>query len=128
MVVVAAINMISALLILILERTNMIGILKALGANNWLIQRVFLFNATYLITKGLIWGNIIGIGLCWLQLHFGFLKLPQETYYVPVIPISLKIWPIVLLNLGTLFCCFIMLLLPSLIVSKITPIKSIRFA
>ena len=128
MVVVAAINMISALLILILERTNMIGILKALGANNWLIQKVFLFNATYLITKGLIWGNVIGIGLCWLQLHFGFLKLPQETYYVPVIPISLKIWPIVLLNLGTLFCCFIMLLLPSLIVSKITPIKSIRFA
>ena len=128
MVLVASINMISALLILILERTNMIGILKSLGATNWLVQKVFLYNATYLIGKGLILGNIFGIGLCWLQLHFGFLKLNQETYYVSVIPISLRWMPIVLLNLGTLLSCLIMLLLPSFIVSKITPIKSIRFA
>ena len=128
MIVVASINMISALLILILERTNMIGILKALGLGNWSIQKVFLYNATYLIGKGLLWGNIIGLGLCFIQLHFGLIKLPQETYYVPVVPISINWWEILFLNLGTLFACLIMLLLPSLIVSRITPVKAIRFS
>ena len=106
----------------------MIGILKALGLGNWSIQKVFLYNATYLIGKGLLWGNIIGLGLCFIQLHFGLIKLPQETYYVPVVPISINWWEILFLNLGTLFACLIMLLLPSLIVSRITPVKAIRFS
>lgn len=128
MVLVAAINMISALLILILERTNMIGILKALGAQNSSIQKIFLLNAAYLIGRGLLWGNIIGIGLAFMQQHFGLFKLDQATYYVSVIPINISIVHILLLNAGTLSCCLLMLIIPSFIVSKITPVKAIRFS
>lgn len=128
MVLVASINMISALLILILERTNMIGILKALGSNNWAIQKIFLFNAAYLVGQGLLWGNIIGLGLCIIQHQFGIVTLPEETYYVPVVPINIDILQIVYLNVGTLLTCLVMLLLPSFIVSKITPVKAIRFS
>ncbi len=128
MILVAGINMISALLILILERTNMIGILKALGATNVSIQRIFLYNAGYLIGKGLFWGNIIGISLGLLQKHYGLFKLDEATYYVSSIPIQLNVMHILFLNVGTLFCCLLMLILPSFIVSKITPVKAIRFS
>ena len=128
MILVAGINMISALLILILERSNMIGILKALGANNGSIQKIFLYNAAYLIGKGLLWGNILGIGLALFQKYTGIFKLDQATYYVSVIPIHINIFDILLLNIGTLICCLIMLILPSFIVSKITPVKAIRFS
>lgn len=128
MILVAAINMISALLILILERTNMIGILKALGAKNSSIQRIFLYNATYLIGKGLLWGNMIGIGIALLQKHFGLFTLDPKTYYIAVIPISLSVVNILLLNIGTLLCCLLMLIVPSFIVSRITPVKAIRFS
>ncbi len=128
MVLVASINMISALLILILERTNMIGVLKALGSGNWSIQKVFFYNAIYLIGKGLLWGNIIGIGIAVIQSKFGIFTLSQETYYVPVVPIHLDLMQIILLNAGTLLTCLVMLLLPSFIVSKITPVKAIRFS
>ena len=128
MILVAGINMISALLILILERTNMIGILKALGATSTSIQKVFLYNAAYLIGKGLLWGNIIGLSLAFLQKKYGFFKLDEATYYVAVIPIDLNGMHIVLLNIGTLVCCLLMLIVPSFIVSKITPVKAIRFS
>lgn len=128
MILVAGINMISALLILILERTNMIGILKALGSTNKSIQEIFLYNAAYLIGKGLIWGNIIGLGLALIQKYYGIFKLDEATYYVAVIPIELNWVYIVLLNFGTLICCLLMLLIPSFIVSRITPVKAIRFS
>ena len=128
MILVAGINMISALLILILERTNMIGILKALGAKNSSIQKIFLYNATYLIGKGLLWGNVLGISLALIQQYFGILKLDQATYYVAVVPIHINFISILLLNIGTLLCCIIMLVIPSFIVSKITPVKAIRFS
>jgi lipoprotein-releasing system permease protein len=128
MILVAGINMISALLILILERTNMIGILKALGAKNGSIQKIFLYNAMYLIGKGLLWGNVIGIGIALFQQHFGVFKLDQATYYVSVIPIHISFISVLLLNLGTLFCCLLMLIIPSFIVSKITPVKAIRYS
>jgi lipoprotein-releasing system permease protein len=128
MVLVAGINMISTLLILILERTNMIGILKALGAKNWSIRKIFLYNAAYLIGRGLIWGNIIGIALCLLQLTTGIIKLPQESYYVSVVPINLNIFHILLINFGSLIICLLMLIIPSYIVTKITPVKAIRFS
>ncbi len=128
MVLVASINMISALLILILERTNMIGILKALGSDNWSIQKIFLYNASYLIGKGIFWGNVIGIGLCIVQKQFGLFTLSEETYYVSVVPIHMDLIYILLLNVGTLLTCLVMLLLPSFIVSKITPVKAIRFS
>jgi lipoprotein-releasing system permease protein len=128
MVLVASINMISALLILILERTNMIGILKALGAKNSSIQKIFLINAVYLIGRGLIWGNLIGISIALIQQYFGIIKLDQETYYVSVVPININIIHILLLNAGTLLCCLLMLIIPSFIVTKITPVKAIRFS
>lgn len=128
MILVAAINMISALLILILERTNMIGILKALGAQNRSIQRIFLYNATYLIGKGLLWGNLLGLGIALIQMYFGIFTLDAKTYYISVIPIALNPLNIVLLNVGTLVCCLLMLVVPSFIVSKITPVKAIRFS
>lgn len=128
MVIVAGINMISALLILILERTNMIGILKALGAKNSSVQKIFMYNAIYLIGKGMFWGNILGISVALIQQHFGVFSLDAKVYYISQIPINLNILDILLLNLGTLVCCVLMLIIPSFIVSKITPVKAIRFS
>ncbi len=127
MVLIAGINMITALLVLILERTQMIGILKALGNNNWSIRKIFLYNAAYLIGIGLFWGNLIGIGLLLIQKYFGFITLNPETYYVNQVPIYLNLNYIILINLGTLILCLIMLIIPSYIVSKISPVKAIKF-
>jgi len=128
MVLVAGITMISTLLILILERTNMIGILKALGSKNLSIRKMFLYNAVYIVGKGLLWGNIIGIGLCLLQDYFHLLKLNQESYYVSFVPINLNLQSIVILNVGIFVVCLIMLLIPSLIITRISPVKAIRFS
>ncbi|HPT04181.1 MAG TPA: ABC transporter permease [Bacteroidales bacterium] len=127
MVLVSGIAMISTLLILILERTNMIGILKALGMKNSGIRKIFLYNSAYIIGKGLLWGNLAGITLCWFQLHFGIIKLPQESYYVSVVPINLYYLPILLINIGTLLVCMILLIVPSHIISRIQPVKAIRW-
>jgi lipoprotein-releasing system permease protein len=128
MLMVAGINMISALLILILERTNMIGILKALGAKNKSVRKIFLYNAAFLIGKGLLWGNIIGLTIALLQYHFGIFKLDQATYYVSVIPVHINPLHILFINIGTMICCLIMLLLPSLVITKISPVKAIRYS
>ena len=128
MVIVAGINMISSLLILILERTNMIGILKAMGAKNSSVQKIFLYNAVYLIGKGMLWGNIFGIAIALIQQHFGIFTLDEKVYYISQIPIHLNVFHIVLLNAGTLVSCLLMLIIPSFIVSKITPVKAIRFS
>ena len=127
MIIVAVKNIISALLILILERTNMIGILKALGMPNWNVRKIFLYNATYLIIKGLIWGNVIGIIICLIQQQFGFLTLPEESYYVSKVPIEINLINILMLNVGTLSICVLMLLIPSYVITKISPVKAIRF-
>lgn len=127
MIVVATINMVVALLVLILERTQMIGILKALGANNWSVRKIFLYNAFYLIIRGLLWGNIIGIGLIIIQQQFGIVKLNPESYYVNVAPAHLDWLYILLLNLGTIAICLFVLLIPSYIITKISPVKAIRF-
>ncbi len=126
-ILVAGINMITALLVLILEKTPMIGILKALGSSDWSIRKMFLYNAAYLIAIGLFWGNLIGVGLLLLQDHYGIVGLNPETYYVSTAPVYINIGYILLLNLGTMLLCLIMLLIPSYIVSKISPTKSIRF-
>jgi len=124
---VAGFNMVSSLLILILERTNMIGILKALGTKNWSIRKIFLYQATFLIGHGLFWGNIIGIGLCFIQYQFGIIKLDQSSYYLTEVPINLNIITILTLNFGILFLTLLMLLVPSHLISRISPVKSIRF-
>ncbi|UQD55993.1 ABC transporter permease [Flavobacterium sp. K5-23] len=127
MILVATINMVVALLVLILERTQMIGILKALGASNWSIRKIFLYNASYLILRGLFWGNLIGISLLLLQQYFGIIKLNPENYYVTQAPVYLNWGYIGLLNLLTIGVCFLVLLIPSYIITKISPVKAIRF-
>lgn len=127
MIVVATINMVVALLVLILERTQMIGILKAIGANNWTIRKIFLYNASYLIFRGLFWGNLIGIGLLLVQKYFGVIKLNPENYYVTEAPVALNLFPILALNAGTVLVCLLVLIIPSYIITKISPVKAIRF-
>ncbi len=127
MILVAGINMITALLVLILERTQMIGILKALGSNNWSIRKVFLYNATYLIGLGLLWGNVIGIGLLLAQKYFKLIPLDPSVYYVTEAPVYISLDYILLLNIGTFLVCLLMLLIPSVIITKISPVKAIRF-
>jgi len=127
MMAVAVINMISALMIIILERTNMIGILKALGSTNWQIQKIFLNNAAYLIGFGLLLGNIVGIGLGVFQKYTQFFELDQSSYYMQFVPVELNIADIILLNISTLIVCLLVLLIPSLLVTKISPVKTIAF-
>ena len=127
MITVAGINMITALLVLILERTQMIGIIKALGSSNKSVRKIFIYNAMYLVGIGLFWGNIIGIGLLLIQKYFKLIKLDPSIYYVTEAPVYLAINYIIMLNIGTLVVCFFMLLVPSYIISKITPVKAIRF-
>ncbi len=127
MVAVAGFNMISALLILILERTNMIGILKAVGAGNKLIQKVFLYQSVFIISRGLFWGNLIGVVFCLLQYYFGIITLDPASYYITVVPINLDIMSLLLLNVGTLIVTILILILPTMIISKINPEKTIRF-
>jgi lipoprotein-releasing system permease protein len=127
-VLVAGINMISALIILILERTNMIGILKAVGAQDVSIRKVFIITATYLLGAGLIIGNGVGLILCFIQDTFELVKLDQASYYVSVVPISFTFLDFALLNIGTLIVCVLMMILPSVIITRISPVKAIRFA
>ncbi|WP_372745377.1 ABC transporter permease [Lutibacter sp.] len=127
MILVAGINMITALLVLILERTQMIGILKALGGSNVSIRKIFLYNAAYLILKGLFWGNLIGLSILFIQKYLGVITLNPETYYVSEAPIYLNFSYIILLNIGTLVLCLLMLIIPTVIISKISPVKSIKF-
>jgi len=127
MITVATINMVVALLVLILERTQMIGILKSLGANNWSIRKIFLYNAFYIIVRGLLWGNGIALLVLYVQKFFGVVKLDPESYYVTVAPVDINWFYILLLNCGTLLICLLVLLLPSYVITRIVPSKSIRF-
>jgi lipoprotein-releasing system permease protein len=127
MLIVAIINMISALLIMILERTEMIGILKALGFSNGGIRKVFLYNAIYLIGIGLFVGNVVGLGICYFQDLTHFFKLDEASYYVSYVPISLKITDVIFLNIGIMTICLLALLIPSGLVSRISPVKAISF-
>ena len=127
MLAVAVINMISALLIMILERTNMIGIMKALGSNNWAIRKIFLYNAAYLIGLGLLLGNILGIGIGVFQDQTHFFELDQASYFISFVPVQLELFDILLLNAGTLVICVFVMLIPSLLVTQISPVKAISF-
>ncbi|SDM19116.1 ABC transporter permease [Kriegella aquimaris] len=128
MIIVGGINMITALLVLILERTQMIGILKAMGASNWSVRKIFLYNAAYLIGVGLLWGNLIALSIIWVQHKFRLFKFPNpQEYYIEYIPVHIDFYSVLLLNIGVLLLCLLMLLLPSYIVTKITPVKAIKF-
>lgn len=127
MLLVAGFNMISGLLILILEKTNMIGILKALGSENKTIRKVFLYQAAWLIGKGLFWGNVIGIGLAFLQLKTGLVTLDPTSYYIKTVPVNLVPLHILLLNAGTMIAIIFMLLVPSQLITRIAPVKAIKY-
>jgi lipoprotein-releasing system permease protein len=127
MLLVSAFTMISGLLILILEKTNMIGVLKALGSGNMLIQKIFLNQAAYIIATGLLWGNIIGYGLAFIQKKFELISLDPTSYYLTTVPVNIDIMHFILLNLGTIIIILLMLLIPSRLVASISPVRAIKF-
>ncbi|MCR5861506.1 ABC transporter permease [Flavobacterium sp. J372] len=127
MVLVATINMVVALLVLILERTQMVGMLKALGATNWSVRKIFLYNAAHIIGRGLLYGNVISICLLLIQKYFAVIKLPPESYYVTEAPVTLDVVAILLINVGTIVTCLILLILPSYIITRISPAKALKF-
>ncbi|MEC8256668.1 MAG: FtsX-like permease family protein, partial [Bacteroidota bacterium] len=126
MIIVGGINMITALLVLILERTQMIGLLGVLGMQQWSTQKVFLYNAGYLIGIGLFWGNLLGLGLLFLQHQTDWITLDPTSYYVTTVPIAFDVPMIAAINIGTFVICLLMLLIPSFIISKVTPIRALR--
>ena len=127
MVIVAGFNMVSGLLILILERTGMIGILKAMGLENPRVRKIFLYQSAFLIAIGLFWGNLIGIGLALLQKYTGLIGLDQASYFISTVPVNLRIFHLFLLNAGTMLITVLMLIIPSYIIGRISPEKTIRF-
>ena len=127
MILVAGINMITALLVLILERTQMIGVFKALGTNNWSIRKIFLYNASYIICIGLFWGNLIGFSLLLAQKYLKLFPLDPAVYHVSEVPIYINLGYVLALNLGTFVLCMLMLLIPSYLISRISPVKAMRF-
>ena len=127
MLLVAGFNMISGLLIIILEKTNMIGVFKALGSDNGTIRKIFLYQAGWLIAKGLLWGNVIGLGLAFLQLKTGIISLDPSSYYIKTVPVNLELSHLLMLNTGTMIIIILMLLVPSQLISRITPVKAIRY-
>ena len=127
MLAVAGFNIVSGLLILILEKTSTIGLLKAIGADDWTIRKIFIFQSIFLVGKGMLWGNIIGVGWCVLQHFTHLIPLDPSAYYVSTVPISLDIYAWILLNVSTALISFLILIVPSVVISKISPAQTIRF-
>lgn len=127
MIGVAGFTMVSGLLIIIIERTSMIGVLKSLGANNFTIRKLFLWFAVFLIGRGMLWGNVIGLSFYFLQKSFSLFRLDPETYYMDTVPVSFNIWLFLLLNVGTLLASVFMLLGPSYLITRIHPANSMRY-
>ena len=127
MLIVSGVTMISGLLIIILEHTNLIGVLKAMGARNGKIRKIFLYFASFIILKGMFWGNLIGISLCLIQKQYGVVKLDPSTYYLSHVPIELNFWYILAINVGTLIISMAMIVGPSYMIARISPAKSIKF-
>ena len=128
MLAVALINMVSALLIMILERTTFIGLLKALGSSNWAIRKLFLYQAVFIIGLGLLLGNVLGLGIGFMQQYTHVLPLDEASYYMNFVPIQLEWMDVIWINLGTLSVCLLVLLLPSMLISRILPVKALRFS
>ena len=125
--IVALINLITCLLILMLERTNMIGLLKSMGATNWTIQKIFIVYASFITIAGVGFGLIVGLGICLLQQATGFITLDEASYYISVAPVKIIAWQVAAVCIGTSLVCFVSLFLPTLLIPKISPVKAIEF-
>jgi lipoprotein-releasing system permease protein len=127
MVAIAVLNLITCLLILVLERTRMVGVLKAIGAENFTIQKIFLYHGAIITIIGLFFGNLLGLLICWLQMRFGFIKLPEEAYYISEAAVNIVWWQIALVNVGTFVVCFLVLTIPTILIRRIQPVRAIQF-
>jgi len=127
MIVVATLNLVTCLIILVLERTRMIGILKAVGSPDTSIQRIFLYQGSIITVAGIVLGNALGLLVCWLQQRYGFITLPEEAYYISRAVVKLEWWHLVLVNTGTFIICFLVLMIPTLVIRKIQPAQAIQF-
>jgi lipoprotein-releasing system permease protein len=127
MIGIAILNLITCLLILVLERTRMIGLLKALGARNHTVRGVFLYHGAIITFFGLLLGNVCGLFIAWLQQKTGFIKLPEDAYYISQAAVDIVWWQIAAVNIGTFTVCFLVLLIPTIIIKRVQPIKAIQF-
>ena len=127
MLIVGGVNMITSLLIIILEKSRLIGMLKAIGASDWNIRHIFIYNSLQIILAGLFWGNLIAVTLSLLQIRFNFLKLDEAIYFMDFVPINIELFSLFLINLGTIIICYLILVIPSAVIAKISPAKSIKF-
>lgn len=127
MIGIAVLNLITCLLILVLERTRMVGILKAIGAKDFTVQKIFLYHGIIITAIGLLFGNVLGLAICWLQQRYGFIKLPEDAYYISQAAVNVVWWQVAMVDIGTLLVCFLILLIPTIIVKRIQPVKAIQF-
>lgn len=127
MIVVATLNLVTCLIILVLERTRMIGILKAMGSPNMSIQRIFLYQGALITLFGLVLGNVFGLLVCWLQDRYGFITLPEDAYFISKAVVKLEWWHVPLVNIGTFLICFLVLMIPTVVVRRMQPARAIQF-
>ena len=127
MVAIAILNLVTCLLILVLERTRMIGVMKAIGASNFTIQKIFLYQGAIITLAGLFFGNILGLLISYLQDKFGFIPLPEDAYYISQAAVNIVWWQVLAVNIGTFLVCFLVLIIPTFIIKKIQPVRAIQF-
>jgi lipoprotein-releasing system permease protein len=127
MVAIAILNLVTCLLILVLERTRMVGVMKAIGASNFTIQKIFLYQGAIITIAGLFFGNILGLLISYLQDKFGFIPLPEDAYYISQAAVNIVWWQVLAVNIGTFVVCFLVLIIPTFIIKKIQPVRAIQF-
>jgi lipoprotein-releasing system permease protein len=127
MLLVGCVNMITSLLIIILEKSKFIGVLKAIGVSNWNIRKIFIYNSLYILFNGLFWANLVVVLFTFLQKRFHLISLDETIYFMSSVPVKFDFYSMFLINLGTIIICYIVLIIPTILISKISPSKSIRF-
>jgi lipoprotein-releasing system permease protein len=126
-IIVATLNLVTCLIILVLDRTRMIGILKTVGSPNASIQKIFLYHGTIIAISGILLGNVLALLLCWLQQRYGFITLPEEAYFISTAVVRISWWQVLLIDTGTLLICFLILMVPTFIIRKIQPARAVQF-